>query len=494
MRTKTFCRPCKGRYLAVWIVVLFVLLGGSSVGICEDVSSIDTLRQMGKAFATIAGQASPAVVGLEVEKTISYQQPSIEGWPFGDPFSPFEDDPFDHFFRRRSPRRYEAPKQRPRTDKGSGFIISTDGYILTNNHLAEDADKITVKLGDGRKFEAKVIGTDPESDVAALKIDAEDLSYLELADSDALEVGEWVLAIGNPFGLSHTVTAGIVSAKGRRVGLTSFDDFIQTDAAINPGNSGGPLLNLDGKVVGINTAMVSRSGGNMGIGLAIPINMAKSIYEQLLESGTVTRGYLGVVIQELTDDLAKSFGMEGVKGVLLPDVTEGSAAAEAGIKKGDIVVEFDGEPMEDKDDFRNHVAMLKPGTKVEIVILRDGNRKTLTVELGERPKQFGAAASEKSEALEELGITVQNLTDDLAERLGYEGMSGVVVSGVEPGSLAAAGGIQPGMLIQEVNRQQIKNTKDFYEALEKASEEGTILLYINNGQYSQYIVLKLGRK
>ena len=327
-----------------------------------------------------------------------------------------------------------------------------------------------------------------------MKIDVEDLSYLELADSDALEVGEWVLAIGNPFGLSHTVTAGIVSAKGRRVGLTSFDDFTQTDAAINPGNSGGPLLNLDGKVVGINTAIVSRSGGNMGIGLAIPINMAKSVYEQLLESGTVTRGYLGVVIQDLTDDLAESFGLEGVKGVLLPDVTEGSAAAAAGIKKGDIVVEFEGEAVEDGDDFRNRVAMLKPGTKAEIVVLRDGKRKTLTVELGERPKQFGAASGEKSEALEEVGITVQNLTDDLAERLGYKGMSGVVVSGVEPGSLAAENGIQPGMLIQEVNRQQIKNTKDFYEALEKASEGGTILLYINNGQYSQYLVLKLDKK
>ena len=494
MRTKAFGEPCKSRYLAVWIVALFVILGGSAVGICEDAGSIDTLRQMGKAFATIAEQASPAVVGLEVEKTVSYQQPSVEGWPFGDPFSPFEDDPFEHFFRRRSPQRHQAPKQRPRTDKGSGFIISIDGYILTNNHLAEDADKIIIKLGDGREFEAKVIGTDPESDVAALKIDAEDLPYLELADSDALEVGEWVLAIGNPFGLSHTVTAGIVSAKGRRVGLTSFDDFIQTDAAINPGNSGGPLLNLDGKVVGINTAIVSRSGGNMGIGLAIPINMAKSIYEQLLESGTVTRGYLGVVIQDLTDDLAESFGLEGVKGVLLPDVTEGSAAAAAGIKKGDIVVEFEGEAVEDGDDFRNRVAMLKPGTKVEIVVLRDGERKTLKVELGERPKEFGAASGEKSEALEELGISVQNLTDDLAERLGYEGMSGVVVSAVEPSSLAAEKGIQPGMLIQEVNRQQIKNTKDFYEALEKASEGGTILLYINNGQYSQYIVLKLGKK
>jgi len=265
------------RYFAISLPLVLLILIALQPAFAEDTNSVETLRRIGKTFTKIAGKASPAVVGVKAEKTITYY-PTIPDWPFGDTFDPFNDDFFDRFFRRRSPRERSPERKYQQVAQGSGFIISPDGYILTSNHLVGEADKVTVKLGEDPLVEAKVVGRDPDSDVAVIKIEGNDLACLELADSDALEVGEWVLAIGNPFGLSHTVTAGIVSAKGRSgFRLATYEDFIQTDAAINPGNSGGPLLNLDGKVVGINTFIISRSGGNMGIGFAIPINMAKAV-------------------------------------------------------------------------------------------------------------------------------------------------------------------------------------------------------------------------
>jgi len=467
------------------ILVLFI----TTVPVfAEDKSDIDILRKMGKAFASIAEKASPAVVGLKSEKSVTRDYQS----PFNEPFDPFGDDFFEHFFRRQMPRQSQ-PRQR-QLAQGSGFIISSDGYILTNNHLAGESEKITVTLNDGREFEAKVIGADPDSDVAVIKIDANNLPYLETADSDKLEVGEWVLAIGNPFGLTHTVTAGIVSAKGRSgVGISTYEDFIQTDAAINPGNSGGPMLNLDGKVVGINSAILSRSGGNMGIGFAIPINLAKNVYEQLVESGTVTRGYLGVNIQNLTPELAKSFGLKDTKGVLIPNVTADSAAEKGGMKQGDIIIELDGVPVEKTKDLLNRVAMLKPGTKVKVVVLREGERKTLTVEVGTRPKSEQAAAT-RSDILEQLGISVQNLTPDMAERFGYKDETGVIVTDVEQGSLANFGGITPGTLIVEVNRKAVKNTDDLEKALEASVKEGRILFLLKYGQSTRYLTLTLPKK
>ncbi|MFA5252513.1 MAG: trypsin-like peptidase domain-containing protein, partial [Phycisphaerae bacterium] len=287
------------RYYAISVSLILLLATFPRSTSAQDPNSIDTLRQMGKAFAKISEKASPAVVGIKANKTITQQMPD---WQFSDPF---DDDLFERFFGRPSPRQRQRSPQEPQTRKfqqlaqGSGFIVSSDGYILTNNHLVGEAEKVMVKQGNNQEVEAKVVGTDPDSDVAVIKIDGNDLPFLELADSDKLEVGEWVLAIGNPFGLSHTVTAGIVSAKGRSgFRLAEYEDYIQTDAAINPGNSGGPLLNLDGKVVGINTAIISPGGrsywaGNVGIGFAIPINMAKSIYEQLVQTGKVARGFLG---------------------------------------------------------------------------------------------------------------------------------------------------------------------------------------------------------
>ena len=476
------------RCLIISTLFLSLLFIAPLSAFAEDKSSINALRQMGKAFADIAEKASPAVVGLKTQKTIVREYSTFEDWPFGDPS---EDDIFNFFFRRRSPRQ-RTPRQRKYqlTNKGSGFIISRDGYILTSNHLVGEAEKVEVELANGRKFTTKDIKADPDSDVAVIKIDASNLSYLELADSDALEVGEWVLAIGNPFDLSHTVTAGIVSAKGRsRVGLATFEDFIQTDAAINFGNSGGPLINIDGKVVGINTAILG-PGGNIGIGFAIPINMAKHVYKQLLESGTVERGFLGVFPQDMDPEMAKAFGLKDTKGVLIPEVTEGSAAEKAGLQHNDVILEFNGEPVESAGALRNRIAMLKPDAKVKIVVWRDGKRKTLTAKLDKRsPRAEIAGAPAKT--LEELGFTVRNLTEDLAERYGYEGQSGVVVGKVEPGSQAAQAGIAVGTLIKEVNREQVKNTKEFNEAIERAKEKGTALLLVKRERITFFVLLTL---
>ena len=479
------------------ISTLFFLLFFTALpsAFADDGSSIDTLRQMGRTFAEIAEKASPAVVGIKAEKTIEQYYS-----PRGDDqshrfFDPFEDDIFDYFFRRQ---RQQRPRRRPQSKprqlaQGSGFIISPDGYILTNNHLVGEADKVIVHLADERELEAKIIGSDADSEVAVIKIDADNLAFLELANSDVTEVGEWVLAIGNPFGLSHTVTAGIISAKGRSIGLTEYENFIQTDAAINFGNSGGPLLNLDGKVVGINTAIVGASG-NIGIGFAIPSNMAKGVYEQLVESGTVVRGILGVIIKEMDGELAKSLGLdEETKGVAITKVIEDSAAEEAGMKRYDVVVEFEGEKVEKANEFRNRIAMQKPGTRVKLVVMRDGKPKTLFVKLGEKASSKRAGL-ESSERMEQLGFAVENLSDELAKRFGYEGLSGVLVTRVEPGSQAARRGITARTLILEVNRRPVANTKEFDKAIKQSRKEGTALLLVTDGRYEAFVVLKLSKK
>jgi len=486
-------RQNKTRSRCIVISTILILLFISPISVfAQEQDSIATLRQMGKAFASIAEETSPAVVSLKSERTITREYPSMQDWPFGEPFS----DPFEFFFRRRSPRQRQQPRQyrEPRTASGSGFIISADGFVLTNNHMVEEAEKVEVELTDGRKFTAKIIGTDPDTDVAVIKIDAKNLPYLELADSDTLEVGEWVLAIGNPLGLSHTVTAGIVSAKGRSgFNLAPLENFIQTDAAINFGNSGGPLINLDGKVVGINTA-IAGSTGNIGIGFAIPINMARHVYEQLIESGTVERGFLGVLPQDLEPEMAKAFGLKNGKGVLIPEVTKDSAADKAGVKHNDIVLELNGEPVESADAFRNRIAMLKPGAKVKLVVWRDGRRKTITVPLGKRPSTDELTGDLPKETVEELGFTVQDLTDELIERFGYEGQSGVVVSSVDSGSQAERKGIAPGALIREVNQQKVRNTKEFNDAIKKAKKEGGAVLLVKRGRYTFFAYLELSDK
>ncbi|MHC4424041.1 MAG: Do family serine endopeptidase [Planctomycetota bacterium] len=496
MQTLTFKqRKSSLRWFVISVPLVLLILAALLPAAPQDTNSVDTLRQIGKTFTKIAQKASPAVVSIKAEKPFTQDYFVMPDWPFGEPFDPFGDDFFDRFFRRQSPHRRQRKELRP--VQGSGFIISQDGHILTNNHLVGEAEKITVKFADDREFIAKLIGTDPESDVAVIKIDAKkDLPHLQLADSDALEVGEWVIAIGNPFGLDHTVTAGIISAKGRsEVGLATFENYIQTDAAINPGNSGGPLLNLDAEVVGINSAIVSRSGGFVGIGFAIPINMAKAIYKELVDTGKVVRGFLGVNIKDLDPDTAELLGLDkDAKGVVIPDVTKDSAADKAGIKPYDVIVEFDDEKVEKAAELLNRVAALKPGTEVKIVVLRDGKRKTITVELGTRPPREEIIAAPPTDVMDQLGFSVQELTDELAERLGYEGLTGVVVSRVEPGSEAAKKRITRGTLIMEVNRAKVKNVKEFNKAIKKAAEDGGVLLRVKQGRYTDVIALKVPKE
>jgi len=470
-------------------LVVFSISPLSAPGQNQD--SITALRQMGKAFASIAEKASPAVVSLKSERTVSGDS-STYGWPFDEDF-------FDFWFRQRSPRqrtpqRRYREQQQPVTAMGSGFIISSDGYILTNNHMVTEAEKVEIELTDGRKFTAKIVGADPDSDVAVVKIDAENLPSLELDDSDTLEVGEWVLAIGNPLGLSHTVTAGIVSAKGRGVGLADIENFIQTDAAINRGNSGGPLINLDGKVVGINTAIVGATG-NIGIGFAIPINLAKHVYRQLREGGAVEWGFLGIQFKDLDPEHAKALNLpEDTKGALVQDVVEDSAAQKAGLEPYDVIIEFEGRPVEKSSEFVSRVSMLKPGTKIELVALRDGKRKTFSIKLGKRPPSTELAGTPPADAFEQLGFSVENLTRELAERLGYEGQSGVVVTEVDPRSRAAQIGLEPGVLIREINRLQIKNTREFNEAIEKAREKGSALLLVQQDRSTFLALLRLSKE
>ncbi len=476
---------------SVFLVTAAVTLFGSTL-YAQDDQSISTLRQMGKAFSSIAGKASPAVVGIKAEK-ISVQG-NMPYWFFDDPF-------FKHFFGQPGmPQpRQQQPQQRKIVQpvQGSGFIISDDGYILTNNHLVGEAQNVKVQLNDDREFEAKIIGADPESDVAVIKIEQKNLPFLELADSDTLEVGEWVLAIGSPFGLSHTVTAGIVSAKGRSgVGITTYEDFIQTDAPINPGNSGGPLLNLDAKVVGINTAIISRSGGNMGIGLAIPVNMAKNIYKQLSKDGKVVRGYLGISLQDVSPDLAENFELNDSNGVIVTEVMKDSAAEKAGIKTEDIITELDGKTIEDRAELMNRVALLMPGTEVELTVLRDGKKKTLKATLGERPAQAEVQAKEEQPptTVEDIGLKVENLTDEMAERFGYQGMQGVFIAEVKQGSVADNQGMQPGMLILKVNRKEVKNIQDFYQEIKGVERGQTAVFLITDGRSRGFVTLRVPEK
>lgn len=510
-KTKRFLLP------AVVAVAVFGLLAvptlvfdpaSKAVYGADKSQAIQTLKDFGDTFAEVAEGASPAVVSIQVTREVPSAQMRMENLP-----DMFPDDLLEFFFgprgfgwqmpqpRQRSPRGQQRRRQQVPVGQGSGFIISEDGYIVTNNHVVGEVEDgtIVVKLSDGREFEAELVGNDPKTDVALIKVDASGLPSLPLGDSDAIKVGEWVLAIGNPFGLTHTVTAGIVSARGRgNVGIVDYADFIQTDAAINPGNSGGPLINLDGEVVGMNTAIYSRTGGSMGIGFAIPINMIQYVEKQLRETGKVTRGQLGVVIQPLTRELAESFGVDEGKGILIGQVMEGTGADKAGLKRGDIIIEYNGQPVGDLNSFRSRVASTAPGSTMDLVILRDGKRIEKTVTIGTLDEEEMAAAAPggpggPAKVEQDLGMTVQNLTDDVAAELGYEDEEGVVVTSVEPGSPADMAGIESGNLIQEVNRKKVKNIGQFEEAIDKASGKGTVLLLVSDGQYSRYVALRMAK-
>ena len=492
---------CRGSIMnmvkhSVFLLLLLLLVSGIDGSLSTRTASaqdagLENLRETGKAFRSVAKQVGSAVVFIKVEKEV--KQRGMGSDSFGG--SPFNDELLRRFFGQ-PPQQKRSPHQTPKHNaagQGSGFIVSADGYIMTNNHVVADADKVTVQLLDGSEYEAKIIGTDPPTDVALIKIDVDEkLPALKLGDSDQLEVGDWVLAFGNPFGLSHTLTAGIVSAKGRSgMGLSDYENFIQTDAAINPGNSGGPLVNLDGEVVGMNTAIYSRSGGYMGIGFAIPINMAKNIRQQLIQDGGVTRGRLGVYIQDLNKDLAESFGINQHEGILVAQVLEDSPAEKAGVQQGDVILKLDGEKVTAVASFRNKVAMTRPGSKVELLVLRGESKKKIKATIGAMDADEDGRPISSGE-LSELGISLQKLTADLAEQLGYEGIDGVLISKVEPGSIAARAGIRRGHLIEEVNRKEVE-TPEQVKRLIKESDKKTVLLLVRQGDTSRYLALRINK-
>lgn len=476
------------KHIFILLLSFFLLVAGVAPAFAISKKDVEILSQYSKAFTAVVKEAKPAVVHVQVEKMVG-----AKNYPFHD-FDFFNNPFFERFFGPDFHRQFpQNPQKRKQQGQGSGFIISKDGYILTNNHVVEDADKITVTLADKKSVEAKLIGSDPLSDVALIKIDnGKDLPTLPLGDSDALEVAETVIAIGNPFGLSQTVTVGVVSAKGRsKIGLNEYENFIQTDAAINPGNSGGPLLNIYGEVVGINSALFSRTGGYMGIGFAIPINMAKAIKDQLQKNQKVIRGWLGVVIQDVSEDLAASFGLKEAKGVLISEVQKDSPADKAKLKQGDVLLKLNNTPLEDTSDLRNRVALIIPGTKADFEIIRDGKTKNIQVVIGEQPANFGRVAqkNQNDNSLEGFGFTFQELTPELAEQFGYNDEKGVLIAGVEPGGVAASAGLKPGQLIQEVNKMLVSNVREFQKALKQSSNPKRLLLRIKSGTYSQYVVL-----
>lgn len=472
-------------HLRAILIAVSILFLAPFLARAENSKDIELLDRSARAFSRVVKDVKPAVVHIAVTSTVETNS-EYEQF-FNHPF-------FERFFGPEY--RFQDPQRRKRQQQGagSGFIIDREGHILTNNHVVEKADKITVTLNDNSEVEATLIGTDPKSDVALIKIDVDhDLPVVELGDSAALEVGEWVIAIGNPFGLSQTVTVGVVSATGRsRVGINEYENFIQTDAAINPGNSGGPLLNIHGQVVGINSALYSRTGGYMGIGFAIPINMAKFINEQLMDNGKVTRGYLGVGIQDVDEALAESFGLEKAGGVLITDVQDDTPASKAGVKSQDVLVKLNGIDLQDTQDLRNRIAQTIPGTTVVLDIVRDGKPVELKVKIGEQPDDFGIAAQGSSDQnpLSPFGLVVQELTADLAEQLGYKGRQGLVISEVEPGSAAAEIGLKSGFLIEEVQKVRVTSLEELRQVMEQSGASERVLLRVRVGQNSRYVVLK----
>lgn len=464
----------------------------NSNGIVRPVATAPQVPMSGgnaKNFVEIAKTVKPAVVNIAASRSGK----SGEG-PQSSPF----DDPFfrrffgDEFFKRDQPHR-----ERKERGQGSGVIVDPNGLIITNNHVVNKADEIRVILSDKREFKGKLIGTDTKTDIAVVKIEATGLSTIPIADSDQLEVGEFVLAVGSPFGLTQSVTMGIVSAVGRAsMGIAEYEDFIQTDAAINPGNSGGALVNIRGELVGINTAIFSQSGGNMGIGFAVPSNLARSIMEQLVKGGKVVRGWLGVAIQELTPELAAQFGLSDTKGVLVSDVMDDSPAKKAGFERADVITEYDGKPMDSPTHLRNAVAQTPIGRKVPIKLIRDKKPKTIDVTIVEQPKSFGQpGAEDNGESTAPTGvlsdIDVRELNEELASRYGIKTTErGVVVVRVRGGSTAEDMGVREGDIVLEVNRKPVTSLKSYERAVSGLAKDQAVLLLLKRKGQTIYLTLR----
>ncbi len=475
--------PLFHAFLAIILAVALVAAAGPAPAKEKGPSPESTalLGKISDALADIAEAARPAIVNISTTSTVT-----MEESPYGDMFN-------DPFFRRFFGDQFEHPG-RKRSYKsealGSGVIVSENGYILTNNHVVKDAEEIKVILYDKREFKGKIVGTDPKTDLAVIRIHAKDLPVIKIGDSSKLKTGDIVLAIGNPFGLNQTITMGIVSAVGRsNVGIADFEDFIQTDAAINPGNSGGALVNTNGQLVGINTAIFSTSGGYMGVGFAIPTEMAKSVMDSIIKHGKVIRGWLGVSIQNLTPDLAKSFGIKQDKGALIAGVEKDSPADKAGLKRGDLVVGMEGKPVDDVTIFRNMVAGTEPGKKVTLTIIRDQKEQTVTVTLGEfHEKKVKPKKVDYDNALK--GLTVEQLSASLREKAQLpEDLNGVLITAMADDS-PAQGVLQPGDVIVEVDQAEVKTLADYEKAASKIKKHDTVLLLIYRGGATIYITIR----
>ncbi len=459
-------------------VPLFTKANATEKSISQE--SIDVLSRTNNAITEIVAAVQPSVVNISSSKTVKSRGMN----------SPFLNDPFfeqffgDKFDFNQKPREYKQ------SGLGSGVIVDKDGFILTNNHVIKGADEIKVKLSDDREFVGKVIGTDQKTDLAVIKIDSNNLPVIRLGDSDALKVGEMVLTVGNPFGLSHTVTSGIVSATGRaNVGIADYEDFIQTDAPINPGNSGGALVNIKGELVGINTAIFSTTGGYQGIGFAIPSNMAKVVMESLIKKGKVVRGWLGIYIQPITPDLAKQFNLKDDKGALVGDVIEDSPAEKAGIQRGDVIVEFDGKDVDDAVGLRNLVAATAPNRKVAVKIIRNGSPKTLNITIDELSEESQKVSGDFDNNLS--GVFVQNITPELRRNLAIpKRVNGVIITDIKDDS-KASGLLRKDDIIMEVNKKQIDNTKDYDAIVSKITSNEDVLLLVSRKGTVFYVTLSV---
>ena len=438
--------------------------------------AIELLTRINDAVSEVASVIKPSVVNISTTKRVRLREPFSHIDPF-----------FREFFGEDFFRQFDMPRERKETSLGSGVIIDSGGYILTNNHVIKGADEIKVTLSDSRQFNAKVVGTDPKTDLALIKIDASNLPSARWGDSDQLKVGELVIAVGSPYGLSQTVTSGVVSAKGRaNVGITDYEDFIQTDAAINPGNSGGALVNIKGELIGIPTAIVTTTGGYQGIGFAIPSNMAKAVVESLLKKGKVIRGWLGVWIQPVTEEIARQFNLKEAKGVLVSDVFEGSPAEKAGIQRGDIIIAYNGSRVDEPTSFRNMVATTPPGKSVEVKVIRDGKEIVLKVEVSEQPEEPVLAGTFEN-ALR--GVHVQDITPELRMSLRIpKRVSGVIVTDVEEASPAFSS-IQKDDIIMEIDRTKVSNVSEYEKITSRIGKESEILLRIWRAGKVFYLVL-----
>ena len=443
-----------------------------------------------RGYSAVVKKVVPAVVNISSSRVVKNEMSGMRGgqgqMPEGlDPF-------FRQFFGDQGPRGFSVPKERREKSLGSGVIISPEGYILTNNHVVDHATEVTVTLSDKREMKARVVGTDPRVDIAVLKIEGSNFPSLVLGDSSKVEVGDIVLAVGDPFGVGQTVTSGIVSATGRGgLGIEEVEDFIQTDAPINPGNSGGALVDDDGHLIGINTAILSgNSGGNQGIGFAVPINLARHDMDQILAHGKVERGYLGILPQDITPAMAKALGVSETNGALVGDVTANSPASKAGLQKGDIILNVNGEAVTDANQLRLKIGTLDPNAKVNLKVLRDGKTMAIPVQLGEFPSKEERASVDKDENSTKLGVTVENLSAEAAQQLKLAPQTkGVVVNEVNPSSRAAEAGLQPGDVIQQVNRKAVSDVSDFKQAIHSAKTDSPLLLLVNRSGNTLFLAV-----